>query len=101
MFLRLLEDDLYLKHARHANYCAEQLIKGLDLLAVPHLPPNHTNQIFLTLSNETIARLSEDYKFDIWSPGKKESMIRLVTSWATDIKMCEEFILDLKKILNK
>ncbi len=101
MFLRLLQDDLYLQQARHANHCADQLIKGLDLLAVSHLPHNHTNQIFLTLSNETIDCLCKDYNFEIWSPGKKESRIRLVTSWATNSEMCEEFIIDLKNILNK
>ena len=101
MFLRLLEEDLYLNNARHANRCADILVAGLEQLKVTHLPHNHTNQIFLTLKNEEISLLNKDYDFEIWSPGEKESMIRLVTSWATDIAMCETLIGDLTKILHQ
>jgi threonine aldolase len=99
MFLRLLEDDLYLCQARHANRCADQLIAGIQKLNLSHLPHNHTNQIFLTLRNDVIADLEKDYDFEIWTPGALESTIRLVTSWATDIMMCDQFIQDLEKIV--
>lgn len=99
MFLKILEDDLYLKNARHANECADILIMGLDMLRLEHLPHNHTNQIFLTLKNTVIAKLNVDYDFEIWTKGRDSSMIRLVTSWSTNALMCEEFIKDLKRML--
>lgn len=97
MFLKLLEDDLYLKNALHANKCADILILGMDKLGIKHFPHNHTNQLFITLDNELLKKIHQEYDFEIWTAGKKESVIRLVTSWATDEKMCQMFIEYLKK----
>jgi threonine aldolase len=64
----------------------------------PFLTDSTTNQIFPILPKEVIEKLSEKYLFYVWKEiDKKQSAIRLITSWATDENQVNEFIVDLKK----
>jgi len=83
-FAALLEDDLYLQLARHANAMAARLAQGVRAAGVEFLGEPVTNQVFPILPDRVIAALREQFGFHIWSRVDAErSAIRLVTSWAT------------------
>jgi threonine aldolase len=83
-FAALLEDDLYLHLARHANAMAGRLADGLRAAGVTFLGEPVTNQVFPILPDGVIAALREQFGFHVWSRIDAEhSAIRLVTSWAT------------------
>jgi threonine aldolase len=73
--LALLEDDLWLDNARHANATAQSLAQAApERLAYPV----EANEIFLRVTPDEAAHLrSQGFDFYDWGPGE----IRLVTSW--------------------
>ncbi|MBR3452832.1 MAG: aminotransferase class V-fold PLP-dependent enzyme [Muribaculaceae bacterium] len=79
----LMEDGLYFKIARHAVEQAMRLRdafvdKGYDMYS-----NSPTNQQFVLLDKETIARLEKDFVFEQWFPVGDKMNCRFVTSWAT------------------
>ena len=98
MFNKLLENDLYLKNAKHANKMSQKLKEELIKLNVEICFPNKTNQLFIKLSKEVINKLSTMYAFEVWEDCGDSQIIRLVTSWATKEEMVDEFIKDLKEM---
>lgn len=79
----LMEDGLYFKIARHAVEQAMSLrdafvAKGYDMYS-----NSPTNQQFVLLDKETIARLEKDFVFEQWFPVGDKMNCRFVTSWAT------------------
>ncbi len=79
----LMEDGLYFKIARHAVEQAMRLrdafvAKGYDMYS-----NSPTNQQFVLLDKETIARLEKDFVFEQWFPVDDKMNCRFVTSWAT------------------
>lgn len=79
----LMEDGLYFKIARHAVEQAMRLrdafvAKGYDMYS-----NSPTNQQFVLLDKETIARLEKDFVFEQWFPVGDKMNCRFVTSWAT------------------
>ena len=79
----LMEDGLYFKIARHAIEQAMRLrdafvAKGYDMYS-----NSPTNQQFVLLDKETIARLEKDFVFEQWFPVGDKMNCRFVTSWAT------------------
>lgn len=97
-FLTLLQNDLYLQNATHANLCAEKIAltaqqQGLQFLTTPQ-----TNQLFIILPYKKIKQLEKKYEFYVWVKINEElAAVRLVTSWATDEKNVDLFINDLIK----
>lgn len=56
-----------------------------------------SNQIFPILSNDLIEKLNDKYSFYIWKKiNDKNSVIRLVISWATKEEFVNQFIEDLE-----
>lgn len=83
-FGAILEDDLWLETARHANEMAQRLAKGLEALGVPFFIPSPTNQIFPVFSDAVVAALRADAAFEFWAkPDEAHTAIRFVCSWAT------------------
>ena len=83
-FGAILEDDLWLETARHANEMAQRLAKGLSELGVPFFIPSPTNQIFPVFSDAVVAALRADAAFEFWAkPDEAHTAIRFVCSWAT------------------
>lgn len=79
----LMEDGLYFKIARHAVEQAMRLrdafvAKGYDMYS-----NSPTNQQFVLLDKEAIARLEKDFVFEQWFPVGDKMNCRFVTSWAT------------------
>ena len=83
-FEAYLENDLWLRNARHANAMARRLADGLT--AVPGARLHHpveANEIFVSLPEPAIAGLEADgFLFYHW-PGDDPTLLRLVTSFTT------------------
>jgi len=100
-FEELFKDDLYIKLARHANEMTTLIKKALSDLNVHMLTDTYTNQLFLILSNSIISELKKKYVFITWSKIDEEnSVIRLVTSWATEQDAVLSFIEDVKILVS-
>ncbi len=93
MFRELLKDDLYFQLAAHANKMADKIRNTIKTAGYGFLTETTSNQIFPILPNELIEKLSQDYKFYIWQKHDADhSVIRLVTSWATEKSAVDKFI---------
>lgn len=95
-FDRLLTDDLWLDNARNANRMARLLAEGL--LKFPEITlsqPVQSNAIFVSLPKVQIEQLQNKYSFALWNEEKDE--VRLVTSFDTEKKDIENFLVDVKK----
>ena len=96
-FAALLEDDLYLDLARHANTMAVRLADGLRTSGVRFLVEPVTNQVFPILTDAQIGELQPQYGFHVWSRiDETRSAIRLVTSWATESDAVDRFLGDFR-----
>lgn len=96
-FLELFREDFFFVLAKHANSMASKLSKALKNKGYSFLTESTSNQIFPILPNNLIDELSKKYGFYVWKKiDESKSAIRLVTSWATDEKMIEQFINDLE-----
>ena len=81
----LLEDDLWLHNARHANAMAARLAAGIaGLRGVQLAFPLESNGVFADLSSELASALQEDWMFHIWSAsGDDRCVVRWMTSFDT------------------
>ncbi len=96
-FLELFRDDLYFDLARHANQMALKLAGAFTSAGVPFLTEPVSNQLFPILPNELISRLRIKYLFYDWKVvDTQHTAIRLITSWATEENVVDQFIADLK-----
>ncbi|MFT5113482.1 MAG: threonine aldolase [Parasphingorhabdus sp.] len=92
-FAQLFKDDLFFRSSQFANRMARKLSKGIvenghDLASI-----TESNQIFPILPNPLIEKLQENFAFYQWQKLKdNHSVIRLVTSWATDEQRVDEFV---------
>ncbi len=91
-FLELLKNELWKDLQHFANDMAQRLSEGVALAGYPLDAKTETNQVFPILPNALIEKLSEQFDFYIWEKkGADKSVIRLVTSWATDKEQVEKF----------
>ncbi len=98
-FLELFKDNLFFELGKYANVMASKLAVGIKALEYTFLTEPVSNQIFPILPNKIIAELSEKYDFYVWKQiDNKKSIIRLVTSWATQEKYIIKFLTDLEKL---
>lgn len=92
-FLELFKDGLYFEAAKLSNQLAEKL--STAILACGHklAADTDTNQVFPILPNALINRLKEQFDFYVWEAVDDDrSVVRLVTSWATDESQVDSFI---------
>ena len=83
-FETMFTDGLFYEMASHATAMADKLRKGLEEKGVSFYSQSVSNQLFPIFSDETIARLSKDFSFNIQARmDESHQAIRLVTSWAT------------------
>ena len=96
-FLELFRDDLYFDIARHANELARRLAAGIKECGYQTLVDATTNQVFPIFPNAVIERLQKDYGFHVWEKIDGEnSVVRLVTSWATEEPAVNGFLETLR-----
>ncbi len=82
-FARVLQGDIWLKHARHANTMATRLGQGLAELGIPPRFPVEANAVFVQLAEEVDRALTQAgqgyYPFGDADWG----LVRLMCSWNT------------------
>jgi threonine aldolase len=95
-FLELFRENLFFDIGEHANSMALKLADAIKSLDYTFFTEPESNQIFPILPNKLIQALEKKYSFYIWKKiDKNHSVIRLVTSWATNEKVIDNFISDL------
>ena len=83
-FSTLFTDGLYMKISRHAIRMAGILTDALKSRGYEFFAPPQTNQIFVVLDNDTLARLKRHATFSVWQKlDSGRTSVRFVTSWAT------------------
>jgi threonine aldolase len=96
-FLELFKDDLYFALAKHANTMAKKIADAIKEAGYSFLTPTTTNQLFPILPHSSIKRLEQNYLFYVWQKMDADhSAVRLITSWATDEKIVDAFVRDIK-----
>jgi threonine aldolase len=93
----MLQNDAWLRHARHANQMAQRLAQGLG--AIPQIKisaATQTNAVFAKLPDATVKGLHDlGWKFYTHvSPGEA----RLMCSWDTSEADIDSFVADAKKL---
>ncbi|BBU32078.1 amino acid lyase (plasmid) [Burkholderia sp. THE68] len=90
--------DLFVENARHANAMAARLAAGIADRGYALDAETATNQVFPILPDSVISALKEHFAFYIWTKAQGDhSVIRLVTSWATDEQQIDAFLARLDK----
>lgn len=98
-FLELFRDDLYFLLAKHANEMAMKIAREIEAQGYSFLTPPHTNQIFPILPKAVIDELMQQYDFYEWKAvDEQRSVVRIITSWATDEDKVNSFVDNLKRI---
>lgn len=83
-FAAILEDDLWLETARHANAQAQRLAAALSAMGVPLFAESPTNQVFPIFTDAQVEALRQAFSFEfIAKADETHTAIRFVTSWAT------------------
>ena len=101
-FQELFRDDLYFDIAKHANSLAEKLAVGIKQCGYELVVDAPTNQVFPIFPNRLIERLQQEYGFHFWEKfDEQRSVVRLVTSWATEEADVLEFLNTLKEITGR
>ena len=94
----LMEDDLYLKIALHADQMADKIRETLSELQIPLLVAGSTNQIFPILSDTLLDKLQENFTFSEQERiDATHRAVRFCTSWATTQESVEALCNALKK----
>ncbi|AGF55407.1 threonine aldolase [Clostridium saccharoperbutylacetonicum] len=95
-FEELFKDDLYFELAKYANNLAIILKNALIEKGYKFLCESYTNQQFPILPNEVVKKISEKYSFNVERViDENNTVIRLVTSWATSKEKVLEFVEEL------
>ena len=83
-FDALFTDGLYWEIGRHGIEAAERLKEILRRHGLPTFRETPTNQQFVLLENEALARLREQVAVSYWSRADEtHTVVRLATSWST------------------
>ena len=83
-FDALFTDNLYFDISRHAIDMAKKLRQGFEQRGCRFFIDSPTNQQFVILGNETLARLGKNARYSFWQKyDEKHSVVRFATSWAT------------------
>lgn len=91
-FRELFRNGLYFDLARHANDMAQRLSSKISNAGFRFAAQTETNQLFPVLPNALIDKLKDRFDFYIWEPhDEASSVIRLVTSWATQEMQVDAF----------
>ena len=101
-FGALLEDDLWLETARHANAMAQRLAQGVTDMGVPLYMHSPTNQIFPVFDDAVVEALHEHVDFQFWAKADEtQTAIRFVCSWATQPEQVEALLKCVKARLSE
>lgn len=83
-FLTLFEDGLYFELSRHAVSQAMRIRDAFKAAGYAFLVDSPSNQQFPILDNQTLEKLSENFRFSVWKKiDGTHTGVRFCTSWAT------------------
>ena len=95
-FIAMLEGDLWLQNASHANAMAQKLAKGLGKIpGVTMTQPVEANMVFALLPERSIPRLQKEFFFHRFDERRPE--VRLVCSFQTTTEEIEVFLSAVRK----
>jgi threonine aldolase len=95
-FLGLLEDQLWLRNASHANAMALRLADGIrDVPGVGLWQAVESNAVFASLDPGHITRLLEDWQFYTWDP--PANVVRWMTAFDTTEADVDAFVVDIRR----
>jgi threonine aldolase len=90
-FIALLDDDLWLQNARHANAMASRLAAGLaDLPGVDVVYPVEADAVFARLARQHVAELQREWTFHVWD--ETTSIVRWMTAFDTQERDVDDFL---------
>ena len=90
-FIALLEGELWLANARHANAMAARLAAGLaEMRGVEVVHPVESDAIFARLDARHVAELQREWTFHVWDEGA--SVVRWMTAFDTKENDVDEFL---------
>ncbi len=90
-FIGLLDDDLWLQNARHANAMASRLAAGLtDLPGVDVVYPVESDAVFARLARQQVAELQREWTFHVWD--ETTSVVRWMTAFDTQERDVDDFL---------
>jgi threonine aldolase len=96
-FSALLEDDLWLRNAGHANAMAARLAAGLtDLPGVSVVYPVEADAVFARLDKRHIAELQREWFFHVWN--EDTSVVRWMTSFDTSEDDVDAFLSSVRRV---
>lgn len=94
-FGELFTDDLYLEMGKHAIEMASIIKKALDEKGYSFYINSPTNQIFIIVENDKLETIGKEIVYSFWEKyDEHHTVIRLATSWATNID-------DVKALIEK
>ncbi|MDP8202203.1 MAG: low specificity L-threonine aldolase [Candidatus Tenebribacter burtonii] len=97
-FEALFSNNLWKKNAEHANKMAKTLAEGVEEIPQIQITQKvEANGVFAIVPSEIIPKLQKEFFFYMWNEQKSE--VRWMTSFDTQIKDIEEFVLLLKNLL--
>uniref|UniRef100_L2FVE9 Threonine aldolase n=1 Tax=Colletotrichum fructicola (strain Nara gc5) TaxID=1213859 RepID=L2FVE9_COLFN len=89
-FAELFREELYFDLA---NLCSARLSAGIAAALFGVYAVTQTNQVFAVLPVGLIAALQERFVFYVWEKrGDGEAVVRLLTTWATEVGEVERFV---------
>ena len=89
--LALLDDDLWLRSAQHANAMAARLAEGVrSIPGVTITQPVQANAVFATLPLAVTERLQEEFHFYVWNHQTGE--VRWMCAWDTTEADVDAFV---------
>ena len=93
-FQALLDDDLWLRNAGHANAMARRLAEGIHGVPGARLwQPVESNAVFVSLDPAQIARLQRDWQFYVWDAAAQ--VVRWMTAYDTTEADVDAFVAEV------
>lgn len=98
-FMELFADDLFFTLGRRSNTLAQKLARGIVEQGYALSSKTESNQVFAILPNTKIKMLEQKFSFYLWEKLEEDkSVVRLVTSWATEESQVDEFLKEMQFI---
>lgn len=92
-FSTLFRDGLFYELATHANNMAGRIAAGVSQAGFELAAPTDSNQVFPVLPDALLDSLRQQFDFHTWQQREDEhTVVRLVTSWATDADQVERLV---------
>ena len=99
-FIALLDDDLWLQNARHANAMASRLAAGLaDLPGVDVVYPVESDAVFARLARQHVAGLQREWMFHVWD--EATSVVRWMTAFDTQERDVDDFLASIAAVTQR